>query len=84
MAHAHPLELARRGSLFLTRPSLGDYIATRQELVRAGRSLFAVAALGAVRPRVDRTLPLAAAAEAHRLLESRAPAGALVLLPGSG
>jgi NADPH2:quinone reductase len=76
-----PLELGRRGSLFLTRPSLHDYVSTRQELLRAGSALFAVVAQGVVRPRVDRTLPLADAAAAHRLLESRATAGALVLLP---
>lgn len=76
-----PRELGRRGSLYLTRPSLHDYVHTRQELVRAGKALFQVVAQGVVKPRIDRTLPLRDAAEAHRLLESRRTTGALVLVP---
>lgn len=76
-----PLELSRRGSLFLTRPSLQHYIATRPELVRAGKALFGAWQQGALRPRIDRVMTLGEAGDAHRLLESRATAGAVVLRP---
>ncbi|MGE3173076.1 MAG: quinone oxidoreductase [Planctomycetota bacterium] len=76
-----PAELARHGSLFLTRPSLGDYTRTVQELRRAAAALFTVVQQGAVVPPAPRQLPLAQAAEAHRLLESRATTGPLVLVP---
>ncbi len=68
-----------KGSLFVTRPTLGHYTATRQELLaRAGDVLGAVAR-GELGVRIDRVLPLADAAEAHRLLESRATSGKLLL-----
>ncbi|MBK8098426.1 MAG: quinone oxidoreductase [Planctomycetes bacterium] len=76
-----PAELQRRGSLFVTRPVLNDYVATRQELLRAARSWFGALTAGVVRPVIDRRLPLADAAAAHRLLEARATTGSLVLLP---
>ena len=76
-----PLLLSRSGSLFLTRPTLGDYARTPDELRwRAGEVLDAVAA-GKLRLTIDRELPLAEAAEAHRLLESRATTGKLILRP---
>ncbi len=76
-----PRELAVRGSLFLTRPSLFDYVATRAELEEGAAELFRLLAAGELRPRLDRRLPLAEAAEAHRVLEARETAGAVVLLP---
>jgi NADPH2:quinone reductase len=75
-----PLELGRRGSLFLTRPTLFDYVATTDELRTSASALFERLRSGMV-ARVDRTLPLVDAAEAHRLLESRATSGSLVLVP---
>ena len=74
-----PTVLNGKGSLFLTRPSLGHYLLTREELLwRAGELLGAIDA-GKLRLRIDRTYPLADAASAHRDLESRKTAGKLVL-----
>jgi NADPH2:quinone reductase len=75
-----PARLAKKGT-FLTRPSLGHYIATRDELLWHARELFAAIESGAVRLRIDRELPLRDAAAAHRLLESRQTAGKLLLIP---
>ena len=76
-----PLLLSQNGSLFITRPTLGDYAATPDELQwRAGEVLDSVAS-GKLRLTIDRELPLADAAEAHRLLESRATTGKLILRP---
>jgi len=76
-----PLVLSRKGSLYLTRPTLMDYTATREELLESARALFDVVRRGAVRIRVGQTFPLAEAAAAHRALESRATVGSTVLLP---
>ena len=73
--------LATRGSLYLTRPSLFTYVATREELVASAAALFAVVLAGAVRVTVGQRFPLAAAADAHRALESRATHGSTVLVP---
>ncbi len=71
--------LVGKGSLYLTRPSLAHYVATRDELLwRAGDVLGAVES-GTLTLRIDRTYPLADAAEAHRDLESRRTAGKLLL-----
>ena len=76
-----PLLLSQNGSLFITRPTLGDYAATPDELKwRAGEVLDSVAS-GKLRLTIDRELPLAQAAEAHRLLEGRATTGKLILRP---
>jgi len=75
------LELSRRGSLFLTRPTLFHYIATKGELQRAARELFAVVAGGAVRIRIGQTYALADAARAHGDLEARRTTGSTVLIP---
>jgi len=75
-----PLELAKRGSLFLTRPSLFNYIATREELAAAARELFAAVKSKKVRVVIGQRYPLARAAEAHGDLESRQTTGSTVLL----
>ena len=76
-----PNILNPKGSLFLTRPSLAHYVLTRDELLwRSGEILSAVAA-GTLRLRIDRTYPLAQAADAHRALEGRATTGKLLLTP---
>jgi len=76
-----PGMLNGKGSLFLTRPSLAHYAATREELEwRAGDVLNWIAA-GKLKLRIDRTYPLAQAADAHRDLEGRKTAGKLILLP---
>jgi len=78
-----PLELARRGSLFLTRPSLFDYIARHEELEAAARALFALVKAGTVRVSIGQRYALQDAAQAHRDLEMRRTVGASVLIPGS-
>jgi NADPH2:quinone reductase len=76
-----PNTLNGKGSLFLTRPSLGHYTLTREELLwRAGDVLGWVAS-GKLHPRIDHAYPLADAAEAHRALEGRQTAGKLLLIP---
>jgi NADPH2:quinone reductase len=76
-----PAVLSRKGSLFLTRPTVFSYIAKREDLERGAAELFEVIRGGKVRIEVTRALPLGDAAEAHRLLEGRATTGSLVLLP---
>ena len=73
--------LSRSGSLYATRPTLADYIATREELLARSDDLFRWIREGRLHVRIDRELPLADAGEAHRLLESRATAGKLLLIP---
>ncbi len=76
-----PLELTKRGSLFLTRPSLFHYITQRADLEAAARELFAAVKSRTVRIRIGQTYPLAEAAEAHRDLEGRRTTGSTVLIP---
>ncbi len=76
-----PLVLSQKGSLFLTRPVLWHYTATREELLwRAGDVLNWVRN-GELRVRIDRTFPLSQVAEAHRRLEGRQAHGKLLLVP---
>ena len=75
------LELSRRGSLYLTRPTLFHYIATRSALNKAAAELFAVVVSGAVKVRVGQTFPLADARRAHVELEARRTTGSTVLIP---
>jgi NADPH2:quinone reductase len=76
-----PTILNTKGSLFLTRPSLAHYCATREELLwRAGDILQWIAS-GKLKLIIDRTYPLAQAPRAHRDLESRATAGKVLLIP---
>ena len=76
-----PLELSKRGSLFLTRPTLFHYIARRVDLVRAARELFDVIGSGVVRIEIGQTYPLQDVAQAHRDLEGRRTVGSTVLIP---
>jgi len=72
--------LAQKGSLFLTRPTLGNYAATRGELLDRARTLFQWMNDGELKVTIDRKLPMAKAAEAHQLLEGRQTTGKLVLI----
>ena len=76
-----PLDLAQRGSLFFTRPSLPHYIATREELQATADSLFEAVLSGAVKVEIGQTYPLEDVAQAHQDLEARKTWGATVLLP---
>jgi NADPH2:quinone reductase len=76
-----PLELSKRGSLFLTRPTLFTYIARRSELLRGSSELFAVMEQGAVEVRIGQIYALKDAALAHRELEARRTTGSTVLIP---
>ena len=74
-----PLVLSQKGSLFLTRPTLFNYIATRPELDQAANDLFDVVRSGKVKIEVKQRFPLAEAAEAHRALEARKTTGSTIL-----
>jgi NADPH2:quinone reductase len=74
-----PLVLSQKGSLFLTRPTLFNYIATRPELDQAANDLFDVVRSGKVKIEVKQRFPLAEAAEAHRALEARKTTGSAIL-----
>ena len=73
--------LAQKGSLFLTRPSLAHYAATREELLWRAGDLFNWINEGSLNLRIEQTFPLAEAAEAHRQLEGRKTTGKVVLIP---
>lgn len=76
-----PQVLNTKGSLFLTRPSLGHYTATREELLKRATDLFNLMIDGKLEVRIDKTYPLSQAAEAHRYMESRKTKGKVLLLP---
>lgn len=76
-----PAELSKRGSLFLTRPTMMDYTATRAELESIARETFAAAKKKWIRVQIDQRYKLADAAQAHRDLESRKTTGASVISP---
>ena len=76
-----PAVLGAKGSLFLTRPGLNQYIATREELVDRASDLFAWLAAATLKVTIDRVWPLADAAQAHDALEARRTAGKILLIP---
>jgi NADPH2:quinone reductase len=73
--------LARKGSLFATRPTLFTFMADRARLEKMARDLFRAVGNGDVKIHIGHKLPLAEAAEAHRALEARETTGSMVLLP---
>ena len=75
-----PARLAKN-AIFLTRPGLGPYTATRAELLQRAGDLFDWIASGKLKLRISQTLPLRDAAEAHRLLEGRKTVGKVLLIP---
>ena len=77
----NPGVLAQKGSLFLTRPTLMTYTASREDLVKAAQELFAVVKSGKVRISANQTYSLRDAAQAQRDLESRKTTGSTVLIP---
>ena len=76
-----PQILNTKGSLFLTRPSLGPYVATRDELLTRANDLFAWIRAGKLQVTIAKTFPLANVADAHAFLESRAAIGKVLLIP---
>jgi NADPH2:quinone reductase len=76
-----PLRLSEGGSLYLTRPKLAEYIASRDELERRAADLFSWITDGWLEVRIGARVQLADAAEAHRLIESRQTSGKVILGP---
>jgi NADPH:quinone reductase len=76
-----PIVLTQKGSLFLTRPSLGNYIATREELMARSGAVLGMIAAGKLKLRIEHTYPVADAQRAHRDLEGRKTTGKLLLIP---
>jgi NADPH:quinone reductase len=76
-----PIQLSLKGSLYLTRPNLGNFIATTEELRARSSAVFKLIADGRLKLRIEHTYPLADAATAHRELEGRKTTGKLLLMP---
>jgi NADPH2:quinone reductase len=76
-----PGRLSRMGSLYLTRPTLFDYVATTAELDESASALFGLIAAGRIEVEIGQTFPLDQARQAHEALESRATVGASLLIP---
>jgi NADPH2:quinone reductase len=74
-------ELAKRGSLYVTRPTLWSYVTNREEVETASQALFEHVVNGEIKIEIGQTFPLAQAAEAHRALEGRRTTGSTVLIP---
>ena len=75
------IALAQKGSLYVTRPTLANYIATREELVARSGAVFGMIAAGKLKLRIEYTYPLADVQRAHRDLEGRKTTGKLLLIP---
>jgi NADPH2:quinone reductase len=73
--------LSQKGSLYVTRPTLANYIATREELVARSGAVFGMITAGKLKLRIEHTYPLADASRAHRDLEGRKTTGKLLLIP---
>jgi NADPH2:quinone reductase len=76
-----PLRLAQAGSVYITRPTLADYVATVEELDACAAALFEVIRNGAVKISIGQTFPLADARAAHEALEARKTTGSTLLIP---
>jgi len=76
-----PQVLNQKGSLFLTRPSMGHYLLTRDELRQRAGDLFDWITTGKLKVKIDRTFPLSRAADAHTYLENRLTKGKVLLIP---
>jgi NADPH2:quinone reductase len=76
-----PAILAQKGSIFITRPTLMTYTATREDLMACANELFDVVASGAVKININQRYPLSETAQAHRDLEARKTTGSTILLP---
>ncbi|MDQ4146938.1 MAG: quinone oxidoreductase [Pseudomonadota bacterium] len=76
-----PSVLSRKGSLFLTRPTLMTYTAKREDLLTTARELFDVVVQGHIKIKIGQSYPLQDAANAHRALEARKTTGSTILLP---
>lgn len=76
-----PQVLNAKGSLFLTRPTIGHYTADRSELLERADDLLQWIATGKLKVNIDKTLPLSNAAEAHKYLEGRRSKGKVLLIP---
>ena len=76
-----PQILNQKGSIFLTRPTLFHYVASREELLARAGDVLSWVGDGSLPVRVDREVPLAAAAAAHRALEARETSGKILILP---
>jgi NADPH2:quinone reductase len=74
--------LARKGSLFLTRPTLSTYVASKEDLQKSASELFKAVQKGVVKVSINQTYALKDAAQAHRDLEGRKTTGSTLLLPG--
>lgn len=81
VAPLDPQILNQKGALFLTRPTLGYYVADREELLSRANDIFDWMAEGDLQVRIDQKFPLAEAAEAHRYLEGRKTKGKVLLIP---
>jgi NADPH:quinone reductase len=75
------IQLSTKGSLYVTRPSLKDYIATREELESRAGDVLRWVAEGSLKLRLEHNYPLAEAAQAHRDLEARKTTGKVLLVP---
>jgi len=75
------MTLSQKGSLYVTRPTLVNYIATREELVARSGAVFGMIAAGKLKLRIQHTYPLAEAEQAHRDLEGRKTTGKILLMP---
>ena len=75
------IALSQKGSLYVTRPTLANYTATRDELMTRAGAVFSMMAAGKLKLRIEHTYPLAEAQRAHRDLEGRKTTGKLLLIP---
>ncbi len=75
------MRLTHKGSLFVTRPTLTNYVATREELEQRSGDVMRMIVAGDLKLRIHKTYPLAEAQQAHRDLEGRKTTGKLILVP---